>query len=68
MTKHLRIAKTAAAYGEGVAKARHHLRHGFVSDARWYAKHARADLRQLLALTGQVAPAPHATADDFFRN
>jgi hypothetical protein len=38
---------------------------GMISDARWYAKHARAGLRELLHLTNQPIPAAHRTADSF---
>jgi hypothetical protein len=65
MPLHLRIAKTAASYGDYATEAKRLARAGRTTDARWYAKHARSDLRELMHLTGQPVPAAHRTADSF---
>jgi hypothetical protein len=64
MTQTIQIAKVAASYGYFAGEAKRLARAGRTADARWYAKHARADFRSLCSLAGQPAPRPHRLADD----
>ncbi len=65
MKPQLQIASYAASYGASRQSARYSVQRGDVDGARFWAKHARADFRQLCRLAGLESPKPHATSDFF---
>ena len=65
MSPTLNLAKYASSFGMSRASARSCALKGDVDGARFWAKHARADFRQLCRLAGLDAPKPHATSDSF---
>gem|GEM_PF-6546542 len=65
MSPQLNLCKFASAFGMARESARSCALRGDVDGARFWAKHARADFRQLCQLAGLEPPKPHFRSDQF---
>ena len=65
MSPQLNLCKFASSFGMARESARSCTLRGDVDGARFWAKHARADFRQLCRMAHLPEPKPHATADTF---